>query len=201
MHKHNCWEIMITEDYGKFVQFCKKHKINHFNILKKEYVESYYGFKYFLNSIDDKKTIALFKDIEQEPSFFDGSCFFSANHEKINRNQPNVFQIAVICLSQEKHKSFSYLYKKYSQEIEKCMAFYSIGNNQEKLSSTNSKDWIKAIELMTENTKHTYHKEPFNEWECNTIFNKFKHNQIIDSILLNEELSNNKETKIKPMKI
>ncbi len=201
MHKHNCWGIIIAEDYGKFVEFCKDHQINHFNILKKEYVESYYGFKYFLNSINDKKALDLFKDLEEEPSFFDGSCFFSPNDKKINRNQPNVFQIAVICLSQEKHKSFSYLYKKYSQEIEQCMEFYSIGSNQEKLSSTNSQDWIKCIEVMTNNTKHSYHKEPFNEWECNSIFNKFKHNQIIDSILLNEELSHKKESKTKPIKI
>lgn len=188
MHKHNCWETLINYNYVDFKEFCSDKGIDHFEIMKTEYIKGYYGIKYLVHASSDQQMLFIMEDISNQANFFDESSFFTPNNQKRNRNEPNVFQVAVMCLSEDMNKTFTYLYKKYPNEINKCMSFYFIDDNNSSTLITDSSYWIKAIDTMVSNTKHTYHKEPINEWEANTIKNKISSAKIIDAIILNESL-------------
>jgi hypothetical protein len=201
LSKHNCWETIIVADYETFKTFCKNFSINQCEIIKNEYLNGYYGFKYLINKIGDEQMLSIFQDISKEPNFFSDSSFFSPSHLKKNRNQPNIFHVALMLITEDMFKSFSFLYKTYPKEIELCMTSYFVEHSPQPPEINNSYHWFLAVQTMINNTRHTYHKEPLNELEAHRMQNKINCANIIHSIILNDSLIKNEPIKIKKIKI
>ncbi len=201
LSKHNCWETIIVADYEVFKTFCENFSINPCDIIKNEYLNGYYGFKYLINKTNDEQILSIFQDISKEPDFFSNSSFFLPSHEKKNRNQPNIFHVALMLITEDMFKSFSFLYKTYPKEIELCMTSYFVGHSHQPPEINNSHHWFLAVQTMIQNTRHTYHKEPINEFEAHRMQNKINCANIINAIILNDSLIKNESIKVKKTKI
>jgi hypothetical protein len=185
LSKNHCWEHLILSDYDRFKKICNNLKINFIDVLQKEYVDGFYGFKYLVLHSNDENFLKIFKDIECSPNFFVNSNFFKKTVEKESRFQCNILEAIIHLLYENKNKSFSYLLNNYFNEVEYCMSEYAYGRN-EKLEALNSSSWKKLFDNMSGGTPY------FSKYEIEAYNKKIDHNfKIIDTILLEQELSTN----------
>jgi hypothetical protein len=199
----DCWEGLVYTDYSQFKSVCNKLNINFISVLKKEFVESFYGCKYLINKTDDNSLVNVFQDIKNMPDFFEGGAFFSDRHEKSKgdkRYQINVFESLISLLIDGKHNSFYYLMKNFPTQIAHCMDTYFY--EQEQVNILNTEHWEKAIKNMETVSKRYNSGEFFSEYEFSRFKEKINNNfKIIDTILLEQELPLSDVSKQKKIKI
>lgn len=195
LSKNHCWEPLFLTDYERFKKTCNSLKINFIDVMKKEYIDGFYGLKYLVTHSNDELFIKIFKDLEASSNFFEGSDFFKKDREKESRFHCNIFESTIYLLHDNKHKSFSYLLSNYSNEIEYCMSEFSYGKD-DKFEALNSNSWKKIFDNMNGGTPYfsKYEIEAF----AKRIDPEFK---LIDTILLEQELPKNDISKQKRMKI
>lgn len=205
LSKHHCWEALIQTDYNRFKSTCIELTIDPIAVLKREYAssESFYGFKYVIERMEDTSLIHLFKDIKDEPNFFEESSFFTNRDKMENNHQFNVLEISISLLSKGKHNCFHYLVTTYAKEIEECMKRYFYQKDYAEIDVHKSKSWIIVLDGIVEKSKNYGSTEGFHEFEASSIASKAKDNfKMVDVIILAKSLSEKEEeTKTRKIKI
>lgn len=203
LSEFHCWENLISSNYLEFKNLCQKLNIDFLSVLKKEYVESFYGAKYLITNVNDSAIIDFFEDIKNDLNFFGNSGFFANRHEKEKiekQYQINILESLISLLSDGKNSSFCYLMKNYPTQISHCMDAYF--HEQEHVNILDSTHWEKIISNMEKVSERYNSKEFFSKYEIANFKAKINNNfKIIDTILLENDLALNIDVKNKRMKI
>lgn len=189
-HKQNCWRNLIEKDYLKFKEFCIKYKIDYLNVFKEEFIENFSGLKSITYKATDEQLklimedlITIKKDIE--------SLFMTQTKE----DKPNIFHIALICLSENKQISFNFIFKNFKDELQNCIAYYS-SHGKKTLNIINGNDWLEAIQAIERDSKSYSSNKVFYDSDIYQIKNKIDIktlNTTILAIQLEEQLEEKTE--------
>lgn len=199
----DCWEGLIYNDYSHFKSICNKLNIDFINVLKIEFVTSFYGCKYLVKYTNDASIVNLFQDVKDVPDFFVGGGFFSNRHEKSKNEQKfqiNIFETLISLLTEGKNNSFCYLIQNYPTQVAHCMDAYFY--EEEKVNILDAKNWEKVLNNMEKVSNRYNSGEFFSDYEISNFKEKINNNfKVIDTILLQQELPSNDSSKHKKMKI
>lgn len=156
----------VSHNYDKFSNFCEKYDFDKIDILKTEFIESYYGIERLLFQYKPHELVSLFKDLEKNDFYknFEKSHFLAnrAHHNPniANRSGYTVLDTVLRFIAEDKFIEADFFMQKFPEFIQQNFTHYCYREKPNNDLLGGLQQCVDSIVKTSKERHHNYTIEP-----------------------------------------
>jgi hypothetical protein len=210
--KQNCWVEMAQSNYDNFSKFCDKYQFNKIDILKTDFIDSYYGIDRLIFKYQGNDFIRLFNDLQNHDSNkLLENTHFLADRSKHNPNLKtrsgySALDVVLRLIAEDKVEEADFLLQKFPDYIQQNFSYYSYKEKPVFDLVEGIGECVTSIVKLANERTHRYNLEPRELGNYSRVFEeKFKvFKEYVEVVKFKEQLENGiseKQTKSRQRKL